>query len=50
MFDREHGEPLALVDGTTAELLTHYLFKWHYFEPDLDEYREWWAERRGRGY
>lgn len=46
----EGREALFLIEGLREGSYPPRLCSVHYFEPDLDEYRAWWAERRGRGY
>ena len=46
----EGREALFLIEGLREGNYPPRLCSVHYFEPDLEEYRVWWAERRQQGY
>jgi hypothetical protein len=46
----EGREALFLIEGLREGSYPPRLCSVHYFEPDLDEVRTWWQERRGLGY
>ena len=46
----EGREALFLIEGLREGSYPPRLCSVHYFEPDRDEVRAWWQERRGQGY
>ena len=46
----EGREALFLIEGLREGSYPPRLCSVHYFYPDRDEFRTWWAERRSRGY
>ena len=46
----EGREALFLIEGLREGSYPPRLCSVHYFHPDLDDYRAWWAERRSLGY
>ncbi len=46
----EGREALFLIEGLREGNYPPRLCSLHYFEPNLEEYRAWWKDRRGRGY
>lgn len=46
----EGREALFLIEGLREGTYPPRLCSVHYFYPDRDEYRTWWAERRALGY